>query len=108
RLLHDLAALPASRLRIIMTFMEASPGARAAFTRRRGPAGFWLRAVGEPFQWGAPRNEVAAMLERHSFRMLALAGEPDLARIWPGPILEGEVLALAQRASPFPTGAIGL
>ena len=56
QLLEDLAKVAAPGSKIAFTFMEARPGQPLAFHNGRQAVNSWLKARGEPFQWGIPRD----------------------------------------------------
>lgn len=97
-LLDDLAAMPCVGLRVAMTFMECGSGEKPGFKPRPALVSAWLRLVGEPFRWGATREQFATMLRQRGFEILDLAGGHDLERLWPGERLIGETAVLVERA----------
>ena len=96
RLMDDVAALTSGPLRFVFTFMSAATLDRINFGRGRSPISAWLRAVGEPFRWGATRPGVQEMLARRGLRVLAFRGGRRQAR--PGQDAHGEHFVLAERA----------
>lgn len=97
-LVADAARLPVPRVRLLLTFMDRAPGRPIGFRPRNPLVGLWLRSRREPFRWGWDRREAATALMRAGFAEPTLVDARDLAREWPGPILEGESIAVADRA----------
>lgn len=97
-LLDDLAVMPCAGLRVAMTFMECEPGEKPGFRPRPALVSAWLRLVGEPFRWGATREQFATMLRQRGFEILDVADGHDLERLWPGERLIGETAVLVERA----------
>lgn len=102
RVVADAASLPAPALRVVLTFMERREGEAASFGAGGALTGWWLRRAGEPFLWSASRGEMRELLARAGLGVVAMLDERDLADVWPGPRLEGEVLVLAERSGPGP------
>lgn len=98
-LVGQVAQLPAPEVHLAFTFMQTDRGNRPTFRSRRLMSRAWLRWVGEPFAWGAPQPQVRELLQGHGFEVVDMVGEHELARRWPGRILEGETCVRAVRGA---------
>lgn len=96
RLADDIAAIhgPSS---VISTFMERRAHEPIGFAGQSSLTRAWLRLIGEPFRWAASRDDATAMFTSRGFRLVEMSGGTELARRWPGPIVEGEVVLVAER-----------
>lgn len=102
QLLDDILMIRSERLRVVMTYMESEPGGVPGFRPRPALVSAWLRLVGESFRWGSTRGAFSGALLRRGFETLDLADGSDLARLWPGEVLMGEVAVLAERVGAPP------
>lgn len=96
QLLGEICSLGSGRVRLAFTYMETSPEQAVGFGQYKSLLGVLLRAVREPFRWGATREQLGELLNRHNLRMLDIADGQDLAQEWPGEQVIGEVLGLAE------------
>jgi methyltransferase (TIGR00027 family) len=78
RLFAFLAARGGAGSRFAFTFLEPRDDGRIDFRRRSPLVAPWLRLVGEPFVWGARRDELAALLAPTGFVPLAFVGDSEL------------------------------
>jgi methyltransferase (TIGR00027 family) len=96
-LMRTLKSLSAPGSQLVFTFMEKQSDGRIRFDSQSKLVDCWLRKRGEPFLWGATRNElvdlarpwrVARFFDHHDLRELA----PQLTA---APVAKGEVICLA-------------
>lgn len=87
-----------SARRIVFTFMAASGARRTPRFADASPlVDHWLRLRGEPFRWGCPPIELAALLGRSDWKLALVEGSDELRRRYlAGTGLLGEPLAVGE------------
>jgi len=106
QLLEDLANVAAPGSKIAFTFMEARPGQPLGFHNGRQAVNSWLKARGEPFQWGIPRDPVDEFATRHGWTLTSLSSPEEFRTrllkphgLENAPLALGESIAFAQKTS---------
>jgi methyltransferase (TIGR00027 family) len=86
------------------TFFEPRADGRLGFRTSSPLVSAWLSRRGEPFRWGARRDELTALLAAHNFEVREIATRALLRRRYLSParlahirIAEGESICLARR-----------
>ena len=107
QILEDLAQVAAPGSKIAFTFMEARPGQPLAFHNGRRAVNSWLKARGEPFQWGILRADVNDFAARHGWTLTSLSSPEELRTrllkphgLENAPLALGESIAFAQINTP--------
>jgi methyltransferase (TIGR00027 family) len=97
-LMRTLKTLSASGSRLAFTFMEKQSDGRTRFDSQSRLVDWWLRGRGEPFLWGATRNELDELVR--PWRVTRCFDHNDLRELRSGladaPIAKGEVICLAE------------
>lgn len=97
-LMTTLHSLSAPGRRFAFTFMEKQSNGSIRFRRQSRLVEWWLRRRGEPFLWGATRNEMAELAR--PWRNAQFFDHNDLRAIEPTladkPLAEGELICLAE------------
>ena len=77
-LLRELATLTRAPADVLFTFMAQAADGSISFRGESAAIGWWLRRSHEPFQWGIPRERLAAFLQPLGLLVTAVAGHADL------------------------------
>ena len=96
-LMKTLSTLSAPGSEFAFTFMEKQQDGHIRFASQTKLVDWWLRTRGEPFLWGATRNELAELMQ--PWRVIRCFDHNDLRKIDSGyaheTIARGEVICLA-------------
>jgi methyltransferase (TIGR00027 family) len=100
-LMTTLKSLSAPNSQLVFTFMEKQTDGRICFDSQSKLVDWWLRGRGEPFVWGATRNELVDLVR--PWRVVRFFDHDDLQELasglGAGRIAKGEVICLADNQS---------
>jgi methyltransferase (TIGR00027 family) len=96
-LMRTLKSLSAPGSQLVFTFMEKQSDGRIRFDSQSKLVDCWLHKRGEPFLWGATRNELVDLAR--PWRVARFFDHHDLRELAPqrtaAPVAKGEVICLA-------------
>jgi methyltransferase (TIGR00027 family) len=97
-LMLELSELSSRGSRAVFTFMERQSDGRIRFRSQTQLVDWWLRTRGEPFLWGATREELARFV--HPWRVVRIVDDENIRRTEPAlakePIAVGELICAAE------------
>jgi methyltransferase (TIGR00027 family) len=97
-LMLALSKLSSPGSQVVFTFMERQSDGRIRFHSQTKLVDWWLRRHGEPFLWGATREELAHFVR--PWRILRILDHKDLRQTDPvlaeKPVAKGELICLAE------------
>jgi methyltransferase (TIGR00027 family) len=100
-LMRTLESLSARNSQLVFTFMEKQTDGRIRFDSQSKLVDWWLRGRGEPFVWGATRNELVDLVR--PWRVVRFFDHDDLRELasglTAGRIAKREVICLAESES---------
>jgi O-methyltransferase involved in polyketide biosynthesis len=82
---------PASRLRVVFTYMRQRPDGVVGFLPRSRLVSLWLRFVGEPFRWAESDESMPEWLSHQGFSNSRIVTSREFSGI------DGESVAIAER-----------